>query len=79
MVRAFDDDDIIHIEGDVDPIRDMAIISNELVMKDLMMLNDKLEDLKKKLERFNDHEMKKEVEMLEKAKEVLDKGQWIGL
>ena len=30
MVRAFDDADVIHVEGDVDPIRDMKIISTEL-------------------------------------------------
>jgi obg-like ATPase 1 len=35
VVRAFDDPDIIHEEGDVDPIRDLDIIHWELAAKDL--------------------------------------------
>ena len=35
MTRAFDDDDIIHVEGDVNPVRDLDIIHNELRLKDL--------------------------------------------
>ena len=34
MVRAFDDAEIIHVEGDVDPIRDLDIIAEELRVKD---------------------------------------------
>ena len=34
-VRAFDDAEVIHVEGDVDPIRDMQIISTELRLKDI--------------------------------------------
>lgn len=35
VVRAFDDAEVIHVEGDVDPLRDMAIIQNELRLKDI--------------------------------------------
>lgn len=35
LVRAFKDPDVSHVEGDVNPIRDLQIISNELVAKDL--------------------------------------------
>ena len=35
VVRAFDDDEIIHDEGDVDPIRDLSIIHEEVAKKDL--------------------------------------------
>lgn len=35
VIRAFDDEEIIHEEGDVDPIRDMEIINGELIAKDL--------------------------------------------
>lgn len=31
MVRAFDDVEVVHVEGDVDPLRDMKIIYNELL------------------------------------------------
>lgn len=35
MVRAFSDPDIIHVEGEVNPIRDMEIIISELIFKDI--------------------------------------------
>ncbi len=35
VTRAFDDGDIIHVEGEVDPVRDLDIISGELRLKDL--------------------------------------------
>merc|ERR1712110_662944 len=38
-VRAFSDEDIVHVEGDVDPSRDLEIIHNELRLKDLEMIN----------------------------------------
>jgi obg-like ATPase 1 len=31
MVRAFKDEDVVHVEGEVDPVRDIGIINNELV------------------------------------------------
>ncbi|XP_055012341.1 obg-like ATPase 1 [Boleophthalmus pectinirostris] len=42
MTRAFDDEDIIHVEGNVDPVRDIEIIHEELRLKDEEMINDKL-------------------------------------
>lgn len=47
MVRAFDDADVIHVEGDVNPIRDMEIISNELRLKDIEWVEKHLDSLKK--------------------------------
>ena len=34
LTRAFDDSDIVHVEGEIDPVRDLAIIHNELRLKD---------------------------------------------
>lgn len=39
MVRAFKDEDVVHVEGEVDPVRDIQIINNELVQKDLSFVN----------------------------------------
>lgn len=47
VVRAFDDADVIHVEGDVNPIRDMEVISNELRLKDMEWVENKLDALKK--------------------------------
>jgi obg-like ATPase 1 len=47
MVRVFDDAEVIHVEGDVDPVRDMEIISTELRLKDTEWLEKEVERLKK--------------------------------
>ncbi|KAI9780610.1 MAG: hypothetical protein M1816_002806 [Peltula sp. TS41687] len=47
VVRCFDDAEIIHVEGDVDPVRDLTIISDELRIKDIEFVEKALEILKK--------------------------------
>ncbi|OAV86989.1 GTP-binding protein YchF [Puccinia triticina 1-1 BBBD Race 1] len=47
VVRAFDDAEVIHVEGDVDPIRDMEIIHNELKLKDIEWVEKHYETIKK--------------------------------
>jgi len=47
VVRAFDDAEVIHVEGDVDPCRDMEIISNELRLKDMEWVEKHYETIKK--------------------------------
>lgn len=54
MVRIFDEPDIAHVEGNVDPIRDIEIIHDELRLKDLEMARKISEDLEKKVVRGND-------------------------
>ena len=45
VVRAFSNEEVMHNEGDVDPIRDLEIITNELFQKDLQHLNRLIEEL----------------------------------
>ncbi|KAI9695796.1 MAG: Obg-like ATPase [Candelina mexicana] len=60
VVRCFDDAEIIHVEGDVDPIRDLTIISEELRIKDIEFVEKALENLKKQTRRGGQSlEMKK--------------------
>lgn len=47
MVRAFDDAEVTHVEGDVDPIRDMEIIQTELRLKDIEWVQKHLDGLKR--------------------------------
>ncbi|KAJ7220008.1 P-loop containing nucleoside triphosphate hydrolase protein [Mycena pura] len=47
MVRAFDDAEVIHVDGDVDPVRDMATIQTELRLKDIEWTEKALENLKR--------------------------------
>lgn len=46
VVRAFDDAEVIHVEGDVDPLRDMDIIQTELRLKDIEWVDKHLKGLK---------------------------------
>jgi ribosome-binding ATPase len=47
VVRCFDDPDVIHVEGSVDPERDIHIIEDELILKDLESVEKRVENLKK--------------------------------
>lgn len=49
VVRVFDDPDVTHVEGTVDPVRDLEIISEELRQKDLQWQRNTYDDLKKKM------------------------------
>ena len=72
VIRAFDDEDIQHFEGDVDPIRDLEIIRDELMAKDLQTIDRNLEELEKTIKRTNDKELKLKKELLEKIKKMYD-------
>jgi len=52
LSRAFDDDDVVHVEGDVNPVRDLEIIHAELRKKDENFLIKKTEDLTKQVARI---------------------------
>lgn len=73
VVRCFDDSNIIHVDGNVDPIRDIEIINVELILSDLEIVDNRLNRIGKKAKMSNDKDAKKEVELLEKIKECLEK------
>ncbi|ESZ94734.1 GTP-binding protein YchF [Sclerotinia borealis F-4128] len=78
VVRCFDDAEIIHIEGDVDPVRDLTIISDELRIKDIEFVEKALEAQKKLTRRGGQSlEMKKlreEEAIIEKVLAMLNDG-----
>ena len=74
VVRCFDDDNIIHVDGSVNPVRDKEIIDTELQLKDLESVDKKL-DKTKKLVKTGDKEVLKGVEVLETYKKHLESGQ----
>ncbi|MDD4607590.1 MAG: redox-regulated ATPase YchF [Bacilli bacterium] len=71
VVRCFDDDNIIHVENSVDPIRDVEIIDVELILSDLEIVDNRLNKISKKAMMSKDKESLKEVEILETIKENL--------
>jgi len=67
-VRAFDDVEVVHTEIEVDPIRDMGIIYEELLLKDKDAVEKRLEEVKKVLARNgSDKASKDELEVLLKV------------
>ncbi len=73
VLRCFEDDNITHVEGEIDPVRDKEIIDMELQFKDLETAENRIEKLKRKV-KTGDKEAKKEYELLERIKTELLKG-----
>lgn len=73
VVRCFEDENITHVEGKCDPIRDIEIINLELILADLEIIENRLAKIMKKAETTKDKEAVLEVNMLKKAKESLEK------
>ena len=73
VVRCFDNDDIIHELGSVDPIRDIEIINSELILSDMAAMEKRKESRVKKA-KSGDKEAKKEVDLIEKLLPHLDEG-----
>lgn len=72
VVRCFVNDKIIHVDGSVDPIRDIETINLELSIADLDIINNRLEKVSKKARTTKDKEAIMEVEALERAKKALE-------
>ena len=72
VVRCFEDPNIVHVDGSIDPIRDIETINLELVFADLETVNKRLERAKKLLK--GDKTYKAEIDLLEKVKETLEQG-----
>ena len=73
VVRCFDSNEIIHVENSVDPIRDIQIINLELIIADLESVNNRLAKIANKARISKDKEALNEINLLEKAKECLEK------
>jgi len=74
VVRCFDDPNIIHVAGSVDPIRDIEIINTELLLADLDSVEKRLQRTEKQAKNSTDKKLKLDVEVAKKIKEALGKG-----
>ena len=73
VLRCFDNDNIVHVDGSVNPIRDKETIDIELQLKDLETVDKKLEKVKKAA-RTGNKEAQKEESVLAQIKEALEQG-----
>ena len=73
VVRCFEDDDVVHVDGGVDPIRDVETIETELMLADI----DSLEKRLKRIQKMNDAESKAQAAAIRKAMPMLEEGKWL--
>ena len=73
VVRCFENGNITHVSGDIDPVRDAEVIEIELELADLEVINNRLSKVGKKARMANDKEAIKEIELLEKVRDNLEK------
>ena len=73
VVRCFDDENIIHVDGNVDPIRDIEVINVELVLSDLEIITTRISKIGKKAMTTKNKDDVKEIELLERIRDALEK------
>ena len=74
VIRCFNDDNVVHVAGTVDPVFDKDVIDTELQLKDLESINKKIER-NMKIAKSGDAQAKKTIEVLSLFKEALESGQ----
>ena len=81
IIRIFEDQEIVHVEGDVDPIRDVEVIEQELRAKDMQIMADRLADctnkLNKGLQKNDRHEAEELMPILTKINDFLKEGKYL--
>lgn len=73
VVRCFEDSNVTHVEGRIDPINDIEIINLELMLSDLEVIDKRLFKVEKEMK--GDKSYKKEYELLTKIKSSIEEGQ----
>ena len=74
VLRCFDNDNIVHVDGSVDPVRDKEIIDTELQLKDLETIDNRIKRVEKVAKVGGDKQAKTEYDVLLKYKEALEQG-----
>ena len=72
VVRCFEDSNVVHVDGNVDPIRDIETINLELIFADIETVNKRLDKAKKNLKADKKYQF--EIDLLEKIKQTLENG-----
>ncbi|MGK9476071.1 redox-regulated ATPase YchF [Melioribacter sp. OK-6-Me] len=67
VIRAFKDDAVPHPMGNVNPVRDIEFLDTEFLLSDLAFLENRLEKLKKDVQKSKDEKLKKELPVIEKC------------
>ena len=74
VLRCFDNDNITHVDGSIDPVRDKGIIDTELQLKDLETIENRIAKVAKQAQTGGDKIAKRQYDILIRYKEVLEQG-----
>ncbi|MBQ5691021.1 MAG: redox-regulated ATPase YchF [Alistipes sp.] len=74
VLRCFDNDNITHVDGSIDPVRDKGIIDTELQLKDLETIENRIAKVAKQAQTGGDKLAKRQYDILIRYKEVLEQG-----
>jgi hypothetical protein len=74
LVRGFSDEEIVHAQGKIDPVRDMAAMEDELKTTDFLTIDKRLERLAVDVKKMKVKELQEELELLQKLKIFLEAG-----
>jgi ribosome-binding ATPase len=74
VVRCFEDENIVHVDGSIDPIRDIETINLELIFSDIEVMDRKIEKIAKLAKSGADKSAKAEYELMLKVKKHLEDG-----
>ncbi len=72
VVRCFEDSNVVHVDGSINPVRDIETINLELIFADIETIDKRLEKAKKMLK--SDKKYQEEIDVLEKIKHTLEEG-----
>jgi GTP-binding protein YchF len=74
VLRCFDDDNIVHVDGRIDPVRDKEIIDAELQIKDLETIESRINKVQKQAQTGGDKQAKLACDVLLRYKQALEQG-----
>ena len=74
VLRCFDDDNVTHVDGTVDPVRDKEVIDLELQLRDLETIESRINRIQKQAQTGGDREAKAQYEVLKRYKDALEQG-----
>jgi GTP-binding protein YchF len=74
VLRCFDNENVVHVDGSVDPVRDKEIVDIELQLKDLETINNRLDKLEKQAIHGGDHKTKRLFELAKQYHDLLIQG-----
>lgn len=74
VVRCFDDPDVVHVAGSVEPLRDIDVINTELMLADLESIEKRKQRLEKQVRATKDKQMQRELDVIVKIHQALSDG-----